>query len=63
MSILDINAGYSSFIPALWVSDKVGMLLGSKTGKVISVESDGGKIFAGKWLGVCVLVDVTKPLN
>lgn len=43
--------------------EKVGLLLGGKTGKVLVVEGDGEKIVGGKWLRVRVLVDVTKLLK
>lgn len=50
-------------ISALWMTDKVGMLLVGKAGKVLAVEGDGGKLVGGKWLHARILVDITKPLK
>lgn len=52
-------------IPVLWMTKKVGMLLGGKAGKVLKVNVDEGRLTGGKWLcvRVVVVVDVTKSLN
>lgn len=50
-------------IPILWMTEKIGNLLGGKIGRILEVEADKGKLACGKWLRVRVLVKVTRHLK
>lgn len=45
------------------MTEKAGLLLEGKVGKVLKVDIEKGKLTCGKWLRFRMLVDVTKDLN